>query len=291
MIFCVLLDHNPIPLNFSKVVGLYFSWVLVVVEREGVVYPVGLSGVAVEKEEGKGEKEFAFLALQLAFSLVFLALLTVTAFDFSQLRHASRFFVAKNTFEDNALDPWIPALEQGGGKESKALKLIKASNNGRRKAYKSKRAIAYMELCKTYNVKTMIQTSPNYKAKIKTQTPSEEVFIFAMFRVANAPHAKSVLQILHFSAFVLPDTCGNFNKGQVRMESYSTKKKSRFQISVVNIETEIIGDIGRDITEILISDLAPMMTINDGDRGGASSDKDGGGDGGGSGDRMAPTNE
>nr|GEU34911.1 hypothetical protein [Tanacetum cinerariifolium] len=44
------------------------------------------------------EKEFAFLALQLAFSLVFLALLTVTAFDFSRLRHASRFWVSHNTF-------------------------------------------------------------------------------------------------------------------------------------------------------------------------------------------------
>ncbi|GKE29728.1 hypothetical protein Tco_1445112, partial [Tanacetum coccineum] len=31
-------------------------------------------------------------------------------------------------------------------KKSKALKLIKARNNGRQKAYGSKRAIAYMEL-------------------------------------------------------------------------------------------------------------------------------------------------
>ncbi|GKD19365.1 hypothetical protein Tco_1208523 [Tanacetum coccineum] len=50
---------------------------------------------------------------------------------------------AKNTFNGNALDLWIPTLEQGeqrsmrsmdnGEKESKALELIKASNHGRRK--------------------------------------------------------------------------------------------------------------------------------------------------------------
>nr|GEW37008.1 integrase, catalytic region, zinc finger, CCHC-type, peptidase aspartic, catalytic [Tanacetum cinerariifolium] len=41
--------------------------------------------------------EFAFLALQLAFSLVFLALLTVTTFDFFRLRHASRFYIIGNS--------------------------------------------------------------------------------------------------------------------------------------------------------------------------------------------------
>nr|GEZ11992.1 putative reverse transcriptase domain-containing protein [Tanacetum cinerariifolium] len=38
------------------------------------------------------KQEFALLALQLAFSSVFLALLTETALDFSRLRHASRFY-------------------------------------------------------------------------------------------------------------------------------------------------------------------------------------------------------
>nr|GFA98654.1 hypothetical protein [Tanacetum cinerariifolium] len=56
----------------------------------------GSSGDGLEK---RGEvlyvvavkKEFAFLALQLAFSSVFPALLTETALDYSRLRHASRF--------------------------------------------------------------------------------------------------------------------------------------------------------------------------------------------------------
>nr|GEV38763.1 reverse transcriptase domain, reverse transcriptase zinc-binding domain protein [Tanacetum cinerariifolium] len=96
--------------------------------------------------------------------------------------------VPKNTFKDSALDPWIPTLEQGeqrsrgsmyNEKESKALKPFKTSNNGRKKAYGRKIAIAYMELCKTYKVKTMIQASPNYKTKIKTQISSTPIFIFA----------------------------------------------------------------------------------------------------------------
>nr|GEZ20624.1 hypothetical protein [Tanacetum cinerariifolium] len=48
----------------------------------------GFNGVA-------GDTEFAILALQLAFFSVFLALLTATIFDFSQLRHTSRFFVLR----------------------------------------------------------------------------------------------------------------------------------------------------------------------------------------------------
>nr|GEU32199.1 reverse transcriptase domain-containing protein [Tanacetum cinerariifolium] len=63
-------------------------------------------------------------------------------------------------------------------KESKALKLIKASNNRKRKAYESIRAIAYMKICKTQG-EDNVQASPNYKAKIKTQTSSTVVFIFA----------------------------------------------------------------------------------------------------------------
>ncbi|GJZ48975.1 hypothetical protein Tco_0603165, partial [Tanacetum coccineum] len=96
---------------------------------------------------------------------------------------------AKNTLDGIALDPWIPALEQGGAhtmgeKERKALKLalklIKERNNRKRKAYGRKRAIAYMKLCKTQS-EDNVQASPNYKAKIKTQTSSTAVFIFATF--------------------------------------------------------------------------------------------------------------
>ncbi|GJV11011.1 hypothetical protein Tco_1352552 [Tanacetum coccineum] len=91
-----------------------------------------------------------------------------------------------------------------GDKESKALKAyIKQANYRRRKAYGSKRAIAYVELCKTLGedkrrnayrskksiayvelCKTLgednVQASPNYKAKIKTRTSSTVVFIFAI---------------------------------------------------------------------------------------------------------------
>nr|GEX01036.1 ribonuclease H2 subunit B [Tanacetum cinerariifolium] len=49
------------------------------------------NGAGVERKWGRKLAEFAFLALQLAFSSVFLALLTETALDFSRLRHASRF--------------------------------------------------------------------------------------------------------------------------------------------------------------------------------------------------------
>nr|GEV42321.1 zinc finger, CCHC-type [Tanacetum cinerariifolium] len=50
-----------------------------------------------EDEESWVGVEFAFLALQLAFSSVFLALLPETALDFSRLRHASRFYSGATT--------------------------------------------------------------------------------------------------------------------------------------------------------------------------------------------------
>nr|GFB58641.1 hypothetical protein [Tanacetum cinerariifolium] len=49
------------------------------------------SGGVEQRKMGRELQEFAFLAFQLAFSSVFLALLTETALDFSRLRYASRF--------------------------------------------------------------------------------------------------------------------------------------------------------------------------------------------------------
>ncbi|GJZ14450.1 hypothetical protein Tco_0550127 [Tanacetum coccineum] len=69
--------------------------------------------------------------------------------------------------KDKGVDVVIPQTSsKEGEKESKALKLIKASNNRKRKAYRSKRAIAYMKLCKNQG-EDNVQASPNYKVKIK----------------------------------------------------------------------------------------------------------------------------
>nr|GEY93447.1 transmembrane protein 209 [Tanacetum cinerariifolium] len=58
--------------------------------------------------------EFAILALQLAFSSVFLALLTATIFDFSRLRHASRFSRSPlGGFQQiQAHNPSIPVVQE-----------------------------------------------------------------------------------------------------------------------------------------------------------------------------------
>nr|GEV49934.1 reverse transcriptase domain-containing protein [Tanacetum cinerariifolium] len=55
----------------------------------------GFVGGSGSGGDGWKREEFAFLALQLAFSSVFLALLTETALDFSRLRHASCFWYAE----------------------------------------------------------------------------------------------------------------------------------------------------------------------------------------------------
>ncbi|GKC19785.1 hypothetical protein Tco_1021935, partial [Tanacetum coccineum] len=57
-------------------------------------------------------------------------------------------FYKDNNLPSKDQDPAF-LIWQKGEKESKALKLIKASNNGKRKAYGRKRAIAYMKLFKT----------------------------------------------------------------------------------------------------------------------------------------------
>ncbi|GJS45584.1 hypothetical protein Tco_0595705 [Tanacetum coccineum] len=85
-----------------------------------------------------------------------------------------------------------PKSSPAGEKESKALKL-QASNNGRRKAYGSKRAKAYMKLCKTQG-EDNVQASPNYK--IKMQTSSTVVFIFAISYLHAAVESLQAVETL-----------------------------------------------------------------------------------------------
>nr|GEY96002.1 hypothetical protein [Tanacetum cinerariifolium] len=67
--------------------------------------------------------------------------------------------------------------------------------------------------------------------------------------VASAPHAKSVLRIYQFSSFLLPDTCGNFNKGlYMILEHLGTLQMRRLgHVNFKNMNKLVKGNLVRGL--------------------------------------------
>nr|GEW91122.1 RNA-directed DNA polymerase, eukaryota [Tanacetum cinerariifolium] len=86
-----------------------------------------------------------------------------------------------------------------------------------------------MKLCKAQG-EDMVQASPNSRPRSRRELHQRRS---SSSRMASAPHANSILQILQLSAFLLPNTCKNFNKGDENTKFFHGILNSKsFQLAI-----------------------------------------------------------